>query len=89
MCRLPALYKNQIERRAAAQLRKRAGVVPATRSTTPIWRSYISQNRRISTEVHEHNLLKARSPALGRRAHRGGGGALVEGGAPVEAGVVW
>ena len=33
--------QNQIERRAAAQLRKRAGVVPATRSTTPIWRSYI------------------------------------------------
>ena len=33
--------QNQIERREAAQLRKRAGVVPATRSTTPIWHSYV------------------------------------------------
>ena len=35
-------YKNQIERRAAAQLKKRAGVVPATRLTTPIWHSHHS-----------------------------------------------
>ena len=41
MCQFRALYKNQIERRAAAQLKKRAGVVPATRSTTPIWHSYV------------------------------------------------
>ena len=38
-CHLP--YKDQIERREAAQLKKRAGVVPATRPTTPIWHSYI------------------------------------------------
>ena len=42
LCRFPVLYKNQIERRKAAQLKKRAGVVPATRLTTPIWHSYHS-----------------------------------------------
>ena len=39
----------------------------------PIWHRCIPQNRRISTEVHQHNLLKVRSPL--------GGGALIEAGA--------
>src|SRR3954466_11313993 len=73
-----------------------SGVRPLNSRREPVWcpprgprrRSGVAtyhMNRRISTEVHERNLLKAPSPALGRCAHRGGGGALVEGGAPVEA----
>ena len=78
--------QNQIERRDAAQLKERAGVVPPR---GPRRRSGVvsyHMNRRISTEVHEHNLLNrsarpgaARSSEAGRarrcrgrRARRGG-----------------
>ena len=39
-------------------------MVPATRLTTPIWLAKYHMNRRISTEVHEDNLLRAHSRAL-------------------------
>ena len=78
-CHLP--YKDQIERREAAQLRKRAGVVPATRPTTPIWRSYIphepahfDRNSRAQFAKSPLALGAARSSrrGRGRDARRGG-----------------
>ncbi len=67
------LYKSQIERREAAQLKERAVVVPATRSTTPIWRiDYTTSTGRFRPKFTSTIRLKpeadATTPAQETRA---------------------
>jgi hypothetical protein len=79
----------QIERRDAAQLKERAGVVPPRDTTTPIWQGYdTTVNRRMFTSI---NLPSVAGRPWGGGIYLGGGGALVGAGAGalVEAGVVW